>query len=175
MAGNRETMSFLPPEPEEKLSPKTWGIAALAVLSLLIVAAIATLHRGLKKDEGRLQAADSYAENLPVTSLSLSEATNGAGGKSTYVDGTIGNTGSRTLTGAVVQVSFAAADGSEPHRETLPLALIRTRVPYVDLQPVSADPVPPGNHREFRLIFESLPANWDVKPPTIQIVHADLK
>ena len=175
MADNRETMSFLPPEPEEKLSPKTWGIASLAVVSLLIVAAIATLHRGSKKDEGKIQAADSYAGNLPITNLALSEATNGAGGKSTYVDGTIGNTGSRTLTGAAVQVTFATEDGSEPHRETLPVALIRTRVPYVDLQPVSAEPIPPGDHREFRLIFESLPANWDVKPPAIQIVHADLK
>ena len=105
----------------------------------------------------------------------MNEATNGTGGKLTYVDGTIGNTGSRTLTGATVQVTFGTEDGSPPHRETLPLSLIRTRIPYVDLQPVSAAPIAPGTTREFRLIFEAVPANWDVKPPLIQVVHADLR
>ena len=107
--------------------------------------------------------------------MQLSEATNGTGGKATYVDGSIRNTGGQTLTGALVQVTFVTVDGSPARHETLPLALVRTRIPYVDLQPVSASPLLAGQQRDFRLIFESVPANWDVKLPQIQVVHADLK
>ena len=167
-------VSFLPPEPERTLSLRTWAIASLAVALALGVAAIATLRR-TPANTGAAQPEDAYAGNLPISGITMNEATNGAGGKLTYVDGTIANTGSKTVTAVTVQVAFAKNDGSAPHRETLPLPLIRTRVPYVDLQPVSAAPILPGKQAEFRLIFETVPANWDVKPPLIQVVHADLR
>lgn len=174
MAANDKGMAFLPPEPERTLSARTWAVAALAILLVLGIAAVATLRTG-SGNTGEIRAADPYADHLPIRDIQLSEATNGTGGKATYVDGTIDNTGTKTLTGALVQVTFTAVDGTTPHRETVPLTLVRTRVPYVDLQPVSAAPVGPSRRREFRLIFESVPENWDVKPPMILLVHADLK
>ena len=167
-------VSLLPPEPERTLSLRTWGIAALAVVLALGIAAVATLRR-TPADTGAARAADAYAGSLPISGIVMNEATNGTGGKLTYVDGTVGNTGSRTVTGATVQVTFGTGDGSPVHRETLPLSLIRTRVPYVDLQPVSAAPLAPGAQQDFRLIFETVPANWDVKPPLIQVVHTSLR
>jgi hypothetical protein len=169
-----DTVLSMPQEPERTVSARTWAIAALVVLILLAVAAIATLRRS-PSNTGALLTPDAYAASLPITGVTMTEATNGAGGKSIYVDATIGNTGTKTLTGAVMQVTFNATDGTAPHRETLPLSLIRTREPYVDLQPVSADPVKPGDHKDFRLIFESVPDSWDVQPPAIQVIHADLK
>jgi hypothetical protein len=174
MPAQNDSVAFLPPEPERTLSARTWLIAAVVVLVVLASAAVATLHRGPAKSGAALPP-DAYAAKLPISDISLSEATNGAGGKSTYVDGTVTNSGAQTLVDATVQVSFAMTDGTPPHRETVPLALVRTRVPYVDLQPVSAAPVGPGEHRDFRLIFESVPANWDVKPPSIVVVHADVR
>ena len=44
-------------------------------------------------------APDSYAASLPISGLVMSESTNLAGGKVTYVDGHIANTGTRTVTG----------------------------------------------------------------------------
>lgn len=174
MSDTGNPVSLLPPEPERTLSLRTWGIAALAVVLALGIAAVATLRR-TPANTGAARAADAYAANLPVSGITMTEATNGAGGKLTYVDGTIGNTGSKTVTGATVQVTFATSDGSPPYRETLPLPLIRTRVPYVDLQPISAAPIAPGSQGDFRLIFETVPANWDVKPPLIQVVHTVLR
>jgi hypothetical protein len=174
MTDSENSVSFLPPEPKRTLSLRTWGIAALAVVLALGIAAIATMKRA-PVDSGAARTADAYAGNLPISGITMAEATNGAGGKLTYVDGTIGNTGAKTVKGATVQVTFTADDGSAPHRETLPLSLIRTRIPYVDLQPVSAAPIAPGTRQEFRLIFETVPANWDIKPPLIQIIHADLR
>ena len=167
-------VSILAPEAERTLTPRIWALAAFAVLLVLGIAAVATLRRSPART-GEIRSADAYAVHLQISGLELSEATNGTGGKAIYVDGTLANTGSSTLTGALVQVAFASNDGSPPQRETLPLTLVRTREPYVDLQPVSSSPIWPGEHREFRLIFESVPANWDVKPPSIQVVHADLR
>ena len=148
MTEREKPVSFLPPEPERTLSLRTWGIASLAVVLALGIAAVATLRRA-PADTGAARAADAYAASLPISAITMNEATNGTGGKLTYVDGTIGNTGSKTVTGATVQVTFSTEDGSAPHRETLPLSLIRTRVPYVDLQPVSAAPIARGRSRTF--------------------------
>lgn len=175
MADEQKHTPFLSPaDPEPAVSTRTWLIAAGAVVLLLVIAAVATLRKA-PADTGAALASDANAAQLPISDRSMSEATNGAGGKSTYLDGTITNNTGKTLTGATVQVSFATTDGTQPHRETSPLMLVRTRVPYVDLQMVSADPIKPGDHRDFRLIFESVPANWDVQPPTIVLTHAELK
>ena len=42
---------------------------------------------------------DAYAASLPITRLAMSESANFAGGKVTYLDGHIANSGSRTVTG----------------------------------------------------------------------------
>ena len=167
-------LAFTQHEPEQVISTRTWIIAATAVLLAVIVIAFATL-RHAPMETGSAQTPDRYAANLPFTNITMTEATNGAGGKSTYIDGTVTNRGTRTVTGALIQVTFTTADASVPYRETVPLALIRTREPYIDLEPVSATPLTPGQSREFRLIFETLPANWDVKQPEMQVIRADLR
>lgn len=174
MNQNGATPSLLPPEPERTFSGRAWAIAAASILLILTVAVFATLRRGGNKtDDAR--PTDVNASQLAIAGLELSEATNGTGGKAFYVDGTLHNTGSRTLKDATVQVTFASAEGKPPHRESLLLALVRTREPYVDLQPVSAAPVHAGEERQFRLIFDAVPADWDMKVPDVRIVHATLQ
>ena len=156
------------------ISGKVIGAAAGAVLLVLVVVALATLRRA-PVNAGAAVAPDAYANRLAIGGVSLSEATNGGGGKVTYVDGTVKNTGDKVVSAATVQVTFASEDGSAPQRQTVPLTLIRTRVPYVDLEPVSAEPLKPGDSREFRLIFETVPAAWDTKPPEIRLVGSETR
>lgn len=156
------------------MSTKTWLIATAAVVLAILIAAVATL-RHAPANTGAELPADPAAASLPISDRSMSEATNGAGGKVIYLDGTLVNNTGKTLTGATVQVSFATSDGSAPHRETTSLTLVRTRIPYVDLEPLSADPMKPGDSRDFRLIFESVSPSWDVQPPTITITKASLR
>ena len=85
-------------------------------------------------------------------------------------DGRLTNTGSQTVSGITVQVFFRNDEGMPPHLETIPIALIRTRQPYVDTQPISADPLKPGDQREFRLIFESIPDNWNTQLPELHTI-----
>ncbi|HSZ16799.1 MAG TPA: hypothetical protein VK764_06835, partial [Terracidiphilus sp.] len=57
--------------------------------------------------------------------------------------------------------------------ETQALKLIRTRDPYVDVEPVSAAPLHPGDGRDFRLIFDAVSPDWDGAYPEIRILHVE--
>jgi hypothetical protein len=150
-----------------------WGVAGLAVLVVIVVLALAGRHKVAAPTT--IQPPASYAANLPLSQLAMSESTSLSGGKSTFIDGQIKNTGNQTVTGITLQVLFRNSEAMPPRIETVPLSLIRTREPYVDTQPVGAAPLKPGDEREFRLIFESLPSNWDMQMPEIRIIQVDTK
>jgi len=57
--------------------------------------------------------------------------------------------------------------------ETQPMKFIRMRDPYIDVEPVSAAPLQPGEGQDFRLIFDNLTQDWDGAYPQIRIVHVD--
>ena len=118
-----------------------------------------------------MQPLDEYASSLVFSQIQMSESTSLSGGKSTFIDGHVRNAGAGTLTGATVQVLFMNSESLPPQIETLPLALIRTREPYVDTQPIAAAPLAPGEEREFRLIFESIGANWNQQLPEIHVIR----
>ena len=165
-----ENAIFRQREPEPRSFPvAAWGVAGAVVLVLLGALLLLT-HKKPAGANGVLPA-DAYAGNLPVSQLAMSESTSLSGGKSTFLDGHIGNTGSKTVTGVTVQVFFANDEQMPPQVETVPVALIRTREPYVDTQPVGAAPIKPGEEREFRLIFETIPTNWNTQMPEIWAVR----
>jgi len=118
---------------------------------------------------------DAYAASLPMTGLAMSESSNLAGGKVTYLDGHIANTGNQTVTGITVQVLFRTFAHEVAQNETQPLKLIRMRQPYIDLEPVSAAPLAPGAGADFRLIFDTVNPDWDGAYPEIRVIHVDTK
>ena len=152
---------------------------AIAAGVVLIVAGIAIfmLERGKGTTTVTPVSAtlDAYAGSLPISNVVMSESGNLAGGKVTYIDGHISNNGSKTVSGISVQVLFRNAANEVAQNETQSLKLIRTRDPYVDLEPVSAAPLKPGDGRDFRLIFDSITPGWNGIYPEIRIVHVDAK
>jgi uncharacterized protein DUF2393 len=146
------------------------GAVVLAVVAGLLLAG----HRKAPGVTG-IQPLDPYSSSLPLSQLQMSESTSLSGGKSTFIDGHIRNTGSSTVTGITVQVLFHNEEQMPPQIETLPLALVRTREPYVDTIPVSAAPLGAGEDREFRLIFESIPGNWNMQMPEIHVIGVEKK
>ncbi|WP_084080934.1 DUF2393 family protein [Edaphobacter aggregans] len=150
-----------------------WVVAGVVVLAILAGLVLA----GRKKAPviTGIQPPAPYAVNLPLSGLQMSESTSLSGGKSTFIDGKIRNAGPTTVTGVTVQVLFHNEEQMPPQVETVPMMLIRTREPYVDTQMVSADPIKPGDEREFRLIFESIPANWNMQMPEIHTIRVDTK
>jgi hypothetical protein len=118
---------------------------------------------------------DPYAANLVIGHLAMSESANLAGGKSTYLDGQITNQGNRTVTGITVQVLFRDPAHEVAQNETEPLKVIRTRDPYVDVEPLSAAPLKPGDQQDFRLIFDTIAQDWDGAYPEVRIIHVEFK
>lgn len=154
--------------PVKERSPTPWVVAGAIVLTVLLVLVLPGRRHGAIQPNQVLPL-DPYARSLVVSDLAMSESTSFSGGKSTFLDGVIRNSGGRTVVAVNVQVLFANDEGMPPRIETVPLMLIRTREPYVDTQSVSAAPLKPGDQREFRLIFESLPTNWNTQLPEMRI------
>jgi hypothetical protein len=150
-----------------------WGVAGLVVV--IVVAALALGGRRKAAGPATIQPLAAYAASLPISQPAMSESTSLSGGKSTFIDGHIRNAGSQTVSGITVQAIFRNDEAMPPQIETLPLALIRTRDPYVDTQSVGSSPLKPGDERDFRLIFESIPANWNTQMPEIRIVQVATK
>jgi hypothetical protein len=150
-----------------------WGVAGLAVV--IVVAMLALMGRHKPVAPSTVQPLAAYAASLPLSQLAMSESTSLSGGKSTFIDGHIKNTGNQTVTGITAQVIFRNDEAMPPQLDTLPLSLIRTRQPYIDTQSVSAAPLKPGDERDFRLIFESIPANWNTQTPEIRLIGIDAR
>ena len=155
------------------LPAAVWGIAGLVVV-LLVALLVFAGRKQPAAAPNTLQPADAYAASLPLSQLAMSESTNLSGGKLTYLDGHVRNTGDRAVTAATLQVVFQNDEQLAPQIDTVPLTLIRMREPYIDTEPVSADPLKPGDDREFRLIFETVPPNWNTQMPEVRVIHTSL-
>ena len=160
-----------PSEPTQRTFPAAAVGISGGVIAIVVAVLVALSTRHHSANPNQPQPLDPYAGSLALSQLAMSESTSLSGGKSTFLDGHIANKGTQTVSAVTVQVFFKNDEAMPPHLETLPVALIRTRQPYVDTQPISADPLKPGNDREFRLIFEAIPDNWNTQLPEVHIVR----
>jgi hypothetical protein len=164
-----------PSEPRER----NWLPLVIAAAAVLIVAAVVVFMMERGKGAATVTpisaAPDPYAASLPITNIVMSESSNLAGGKVTYIDGHITNDGNKTVSGVSAQVLFRNAAKEVAQNETQALKWIRTRDPYVDLEPVSAAPLKPGEGRDFRMIFDAVTPDWNGVYPEIRLVRIDAK
>ncbi len=160
--------------PSEK-SERNWVPLIIAAGVVIVVMAVVVFVMEHRKSTASVApvaaAADAYSDSLPITGLAMSESANLAGGKVTYLDGHVANKGNRTVTGITAQVLFRNSAQEVAQNESQPMKLIRTRDPYIDVEPVSAAPLKPGEERDFRLIFDSVTPDWDGAYPQIRILH----
>lgn len=160
------------PPPERNWLPVV--VATTVVLAALAVAALILGHGKTTPTVTPINAsADPYAVHLVLSQLAMSESSNLAGGKVTYLDGHIVNQGNRTVTGITAQVLFRDPAHEVAQNETQQMKFIRTREPYIDVEPISAAPLKPGDAEDFRLIFDTVTQDWNGAYPEIRIVHVD--
>lgn len=93
----------------------------------------------------------------------------------TYIDGTVANTGDKTVTHAVVHVNFKNSLDQIAQAEDVALHVLQTSGPYPDTVDLSASPLPPGQSKPFRLTFEHISADWNQAYPELQITDVRLK
>ncbi len=145
----------------------------LAVVAVFLV--LGRSHNAGLEPQATNAPLDPYAQTLTISDIAMSEASNLAGGKVTYIDGVLTNSGSRTVTGVTVQVLFHSFDQKIAQNQSLALNLIRSHEPYIDTEPVSAAPIAPGARAEFRLIFDKVSDDWDGAYPELRVLHIDAK
>ena len=118
---------------------------------------------------------DPYANYLVLSHLHVSQTNNFAGHPLVYVEGTLKNRGNRMVTSVDMQAFFANDIGDPPRVEQSPVAIIRSRQPYVDTEPLSADPLPPGTSQDFRLTFDKVSPTWNHKTPQLQVLNVQTR
>jgi hypothetical protein len=177
------TISLVSTGPElvrtETAHERNWlsVVVAAAIVLVVLVGLIVTFGRGKSAPAVTPVSAptDPYAANLAITGLQMSESSIMTGGKVTYLDGQIANHGNRTITGITVQILFRDPAHEVAWNESQPIRIIRTREPYIDVEPLSASPLKPGGEEDFRLIFDTVPQDWDGAYPEIRVIHVDSK
>jgi hypothetical protein len=151
-------------------------IAAVAVIVVAVIVVVILEHSQTKATVTPISAPpDPYASSLAISNIVMSESSNLAGGKVTYIDGHIANNGSKTVSGVWAQVLFRNVANEVAQNETQPLKWIRTRDPYVDLEAAASAPMKAGESRDFRMIFDTVSPDWNGAYPEIRIVRVEAK
>jgi hypothetical protein len=158
---------------------RSWAPLAVAVafvLTAVLVSILVSSH-GRRSQDSAAQSTtpDPYAASLPITNLAMSESSNLAGGKVTYLDGHIANVGDRTVTEVIVHVIFRDYANKVAQNQQMPLTLIRMREPYIDTEMVSAAPLKPGAQQDFRLIFDAVSPDWSGTLPEVRVLRVGAK
>jgi hypothetical protein len=165
--------SLIEPSPvaeERDNSQRTIVIAIVAVVAIAgIIAAI------LREKPRTVEGPPPYAANLKFSDLKMSQAQNFVGASVTYVDGTLANTGDKTVTRAVVRVTFKDLYGQVAQIENVPIRLLQTSGPYPDTVDLASSPLASGMSKPFRLTFEHLSEQWNQAYPDLQIVDVTVK
>jgi hypothetical protein len=156
---------------EQDSSRKTIALAVAVVLVVAVV--VALLLRTEPKAASGLPPA--YAANLKLSDFKMSAAENFVGATVSYIDGTITNTGGKTVTHAAVEVVFKDELGQVAQKEDVPLRALKTSGPYPEAVDLTVSPLAPGQSQSFRLTFESISAQWNHQYPEIQITDVTVK
>ncbi|MCI0349328.1 MAG: DUF2393 domain-containing protein [Acidobacteriales bacterium] len=157
---------FRPPgESEPDGSWKAKGIGFVIVV--LAVAIGIFVWREIKGPEP--QGPPSYATQLKISDLKLSQEQNFLGATVTYLEGKIRNAGDKTVTSASVSVIFRNSLDEIVQKEILPVRVLDRGGPYPDTVDMRARPLTAGQEREFRLIFEHLSSDWNQQAPEMTV------
>ena len=93
----------------------------------------------------------------------------------TYLDGTVTNAGDKTVSHAVVSVSFKDSLGQVVQAEDVPLRILQTSGPYPEAVDLSVAPLAPAQSKPFRLTFEHVTADWNHEYPELRVTDVAAK
>ncbi len=142
------------------------------VLLGIVVAILAVI---LRSERPKPAVPPAYAANLKFSDLKTSAAQNFVGATVSYIDGKVSNTGDKTVTHAVVQITFKDDMGQTAQREEVPIKVLRIGGPYDEAVDLNASPLTAGQTQPFRLTFENISAQWNHAYPDLQLTQVNTK
>src|SRR6202048_2793403 len=153
---------------ESSLRPILIGIVIVGI----VVGILALIFRA---EQEKPPALPSYAANLKFSDITTSAAQNFAGQTVSYIDGSITNTGDKTVVHAMVQITFKDELGQTAQRDELAIRVLRTGGPYDEAVDLTLSPLAPGQSKPFRLTFENISAQWNHAYPDLRITRVSVK
>jgi hypothetical protein len=159
------------PVAEERDSSRLIIVIAVAGV-IAIMLAIAFLLREPPKPAKTISA---YAASLKFSDFKMSAAENFVGSTVSYIDGTVTNSGDKTVSKLIVEVVFKDEIGQLAQRDEVPLRVLRTSGPYPEAVDLSVSPLGPGQAQPFRLTFDSISAQWNRQYPEIRVSDVAVK
>jgi hypothetical protein len=145
-------------------------------IAVAVVTAIAVIFAFLLRSQPKAASGPPpYAASLKLSDFKMSAAENFVGATVSYVDGTITNSGSKTVTRVIVEVQFKDDLGQLAQREDIPMQVLKTTGPYPEAVDFSVSPLGPGQSKTFRLTFESISAQWNHQYPEILVADVTAK
>jgi len=159
------------PVTEERDSSRVIIFVAVAAV-IAVMLAVAFLLRETPK---AAKEPPPYAASLKLSDPKMSAAENFIGATVSYIDGTITNSGNKTVTHVVVEVVFKDDIGQLAGREEIPLRVLKTSGPYPDAVDLSDSPLAPGQTQSFRLTFDHISAQWNRQYPDMRITDVTVK
>ena len=168
MGGLIEPSPLGEPQRDSPLRPVLVGVVAVVV----VVGLIALLSRG-KSTGPAIQ--DPYVAKIKLSDLKMSQKESFVGSSVTYIDGTVTNTGDKTVTHAIVHIEFKNSLDQIAQIEDLPLRVMETVGPYPDALDLSAAPLGSGQSKPFRLTFEHVSADWNQAYPELRVTAVTVK
>jgi len=160
-----------PPIAEERDNSRLIIVAAVA----LVIAVMVALAFVLRQPPKKVAPPSPYLAQLKLSDFKMSAAENFIGATVSYIDGTITNTGDKTVTHVMVQVNFLDSMGQLAQREELPLRVIRANGAYSEPVDLNVSPLLPGKSEPFRLTFDSISAQWNHQYPDVRITDVTVK
>jgi hypothetical protein len=167
--------SLIQPNPNRAAEPSESSLRPILVGIVVVGIVVGILALILRSEQPKPAAPPAYAANLKFSDLKTSAAQNFVGATVSYLDGTITNAGDKTVTHAVVQITFKDDMAQTAQREELPLRVLRTDGPYDEAVDLNLSPLPPGQSKPFRLTFENISAQWNHAYPDLQITQVSVK
>ena len=145
-------------------------VAVVVVIGLALGAALL-----LREPPKPAKVVSPYISSLKLSDFKMSAAENFIGATVSYVDGTITNTGDKTVTHVVVEVVFKDSMGQLAQREEVPLQVVRTNGAYLEPVDMNVSPLAPGKSQPFRLTFDSISAQWNHEYPEMRVTDVSVK
>jgi len=151
----------------------TWLPIVFGVVLVVIVVVIASLL--LRTDSKIANVPPAYAVNIKFSDLKMSAAENFVGSTVTYLDGTVTNAGDKTVSRAMVKVSFKDSLGQIVQADDVSLRILQTSGPYPEALDLAVAPLAPAQSKPFRLTFEHVTADWNHEYPELRVTDVAVK
>jgi hypothetical protein len=161
-----------PPPLTEERDNSRW-IIVIAIAALVTVAVAAAFL--LREKPSALSGPPPYAANVKFSDLKMSRAQNFVGATVTYIDGTLTNTGDKTVIRVIAHVTFKDPYGQVAQIEDVPVRTLQPFGPYTDAVDLASSPLSPGQSKPFRLTFEHVSEQWGQSYPELQISDVTVK